>query len=101
MNIRQEILEFTTKYNLTIEFISLKLTNWQYNQGVLILDKLCGRYTQELIKRLDSKYNKKEVFGTIYCRDTEGFPVWITRELYKDKYVWEIHTIPDYYKIKH
>lgn len=45
----------------------------------------------------DNDFGERELFGTVYLRDSENNPVWLTRGEYDGSEWWDVNRIPDIY----
>lgn len=95
INAKQELLNIITSRNLTILKIEIKYThiNWDDNttitKNITTLDDLNFDY--------DAGYGSQELFGVVYCKNSNNRPVWLTREEYDGSEWWDINTIPEFY----
>lgn len=95
INAKQELLDIITSRNLTILKIEITYThiNWDDNttitKNITTLDDLNFDY--------DAGYGSQELFGVVYCKNSNNRPVWLTREEYDGSEWWNINTIPEFY----
>ena len=95
INAKQELLNIITSRNLTILKIEITYTriNWDDNttitKNITTLDDLNFDY--------DAGYGSQELFGVVYCKNSNNRPVWLTREEYDGSEWWDINTIPEFY----
>lgn len=95
INAKQELLNIITSKNLTILKIEITYThiNWDDNttitKNITTLDNLDFDY--------DAGFGIQELFGIVYCKDSNNHPVWLTRGEYDGSEWWEINTIPEFY----
>lgn len=95
INAKQELLKIVNDNNITILKIDIEYYGEVDNKGKIItkhitsLDKLDFDY--------DAGYGVQELYGTIYCKDSNNNPVWLTREEYDGSEWWKINTIPEFY----
>ena len=95
INAKQELLNIITSRNLTILKIEITYThiNWDDNttitKDITTLDDLNFDY--------DAGYGSQELFGVVYCKNSNNRPVWLTREEYDGSEWWDINTIPEFY----
>lgn len=95
INAKQELLDIITSRNLTILKIEIAYTpiNWDDNttitKNITTLDDLNFDY--------DAGYGSQELFGVVYCKNSNNRPVWLTREEYDGSEWWDINTIPEFY----
>lgn len=95
INAKKELLDIITSRNLTILKIEITYThiNWDDNttitKNITTLDDLNFDY--------DAGYGSQELFGVVYCKDSNNRPVWLTREEYDGSEWWDINTIPEFY----
>ena len=95
INAKQELLDIITSRNLTILKIEITYThiNWDDNttitKNITTLDDLNFDY--------DAGYGSQELFGVVYCKNSNNRPVWLTREEYDGSEWWDINTIPEFY----
>ena len=95
INAKQELLDIITSRNLTILKIEITYThiNWDDNttitKNITTLDDLNFDY--------DAGYGSQELFGVVYCKNSNNCPVWLTRGEYDGSEWWDINTIPEFY----
>lgn len=95
INAKQELLDIITSRNLTILKIEITYThtNWDDNtaitKDITTLDDLNFDY--------DAGYGSQELFGAVYCKNSNNRPVWLTRGEYDGSEWWDINTIPEFY----
>lgn len=95
INAKKELLDVITSRNLTILKIEITYThiNWDDNttitKNITTLDDLNFDY--------DAGYGSQELFGVVYCKNSNNRPVWLTREEYDGSEWWDINTIPEFY----
>lgn len=95
INAKQELLNIITSRNLTILKIEITYThiNWDDNtaitKDITTLDDLNFDY--------DDGYGSQELFGVVYCKNSNNRPVWLTRGEYDGSEWWDINTIPEFY----
>lgn len=95
INAKQELLDIITSRNLTILKIEITYTpiDWDDNttitKNITTLDDLNFNY--------DAGYGSQELFGVVYCKNSNNRPVWLTREEYDGSEWWDINTIPEFY----
>lgn len=95
INAKKELLDIITSRNLTILKIEITYThiNWDDNttitKNITTLDDLNFDY--------DAGYGSQELFGVVYCKNSNNSPVWLTREEYDGSEWWDINTIPEFY----
>ena len=95
INAKKELLDIITSRNLTILKIEITYThiNWDDNttitKNITTLDDLNFDY--------DAGYGSQELFGVVYCKNSNNRPVWLTREEYDGSEWWDINTIPEFY----
>lgn len=95
INAKKELLDIITSRNLTILKIEITYThiNWDDNttitKNITTLDDLNFDY--------DAGYGSQELFGVVYCKNSNNRPVWFTREEYDGSEWWDINTIPEFY----
>lgn len=99
MNAKEELSHIITARNLTILKIDIVYEHIDY-------DTSCGEYKtytkgitsfNDLDFCYDNSYGIQELFGTVYCKDSNNKPVWLTREEYDGSEWWNINTIPKFY----
>lgn len=80
-----ETYEIRKKTKLTVLKIDIKFRGDSY----------------ETIESLDFDYDngfgEQELFGTVYCKDANGNPVWFTRGEYDGSEWWKANTVPAFY----
>lgn len=91
INARKEFLDNTK--GLDIEYVDIAYEDIRIE----------GKFEPSMLDELNfnyfgNSYGSQELFGVVYCRDSKGNPVWLTRGEYDGREWWEINTIPDYYK---
>ena len=95
INAKQELLKIVNTNNLTILKIDIKYygnisnnrkTNTKF---ITSLDALDFDY--------DAGYGVQELYGIVYCKDSNSNPTWLTREDYDGSEWWKINTIPEFY----
>lgn len=95
INAKKELLDIITSRNLTILKIEITYThiNWDDNttitKNITTLDDLNFDY--------DAGYGSQELFGIVYCKNSNNRPVWLTRGEYDGSEWWDINTIPEFY----
>lgn len=95
INAKKELLDIITSRNLTILKIEITYThiNWDDNttitKNITTLDDLNFDY--------DAGYGSQELFGVVYCKNSNNRPVWLTRGEYDGSEWWDINTIPEFY----
>lgn len=95
INAKQELLNIITSRNLTILKIEITYTpiDWDDNtaitKDITTLDDLNFDY--------DAGYGSQELFGVVYCKNSNNRPVWLTRKEYDGSEWWDINTIPEFY----
>lgn len=103
VNAKEELLNLITARNLTILKIDIRYEhidcnsscdelNFEYNtitKHITTLDELDFDY--------DSGYGIQELFGVVYCKDSDGNPAWLTRAEYDGSEWWIVNTIPRFY----
>lgn len=95
INAKQELLKIVNTNNLTILKIDIKYygnisNNHKTNtKFITSLDALDFDY--------DAGYGVQELYGIVYCKDSNNNPVWLTREDYDGSEWWKINTIPEFY----
>ena len=95
INAKQELLDIITSRNLTILKIEITYTtiNWDdddtITKNITTLDDLNFDY--------DAGYGSQELFGVVYCKNSNNRPVWLTRGEYDGSEWWDINTIPEFY----
>lgn len=95
INAKKELLNIITSRNLTILKIEITYThiNWDDNttitKNITTLDDLNFDY--------DDGYGSQELFGVVYCKNSNNRPVWLTRGEYDGSEWWDINTIPEFY----
>lgn len=99
MNAKQELLGIINSKVLTILKIDITLDKIDY-------DFASGEYNSisKYIKSLDdldfdydAGYGIQELFGVVYCKDSNNKPVWLTRGEYDGSEWWNVNTIPEFY----
>ena len=100
VNAKRELLDIITRNNLTILKIDITYDNISYNETYEEYNTVPNTMTSldDLDFEYDSGYGIQELFGTVYCKDSNGNPVWLTREEYDGSEWWTINTIPEFYK---
>lgn len=99
MNAKQELLDIVTTNNLTILKIDVQCANTDYDEHY----NECGISIKPLISlddlnfEYDSRYGLQYLLGTVYCKDSNNNPVWLTRGEYDGSEWWNINTIPEFY----
>ena len=98
-NAKQELLDIITSRNLNVLKIEITYGNIDYNISydnypaitkiITTLDDLDFDY--------DSGFGTQYLFGTVYCKDSNNHPVWLTRGEYDGSEWWDINTIPEFY----
>ncbi len=99
MNAKQELLGIINskvltilKIDITLDKIDYDFSSGEYNsisKYITSLDDLDFDY--------DSGYGIQELFGIVYCKDSNNKPVWLTRGEYDGSEWWNINTIPEFY----
>lgn len=99
INAKQELLNIIVPENLTILKIEITYNHADYDiscdnyntiiKGITTLDDLDFDY--------NAGFGTQELFGVVYCKDSNNHPVWLTRGEYDGREWWEINTIPDFY----
>ena len=99
INAKRELLGIITSNNLTILKIDITYENISYNETHDGYNTVTKTITSldDLDFEYDSGYGIQELFGTVYCKDSNGNPVWLTREGYDGSEWWTINTIPEFY----
>ena len=99
VNAKKELLGVITSNNLTILKIDITYENISYNETHDGYNTVTKTITSldDLDFEYDSGYSIQELFGTVYCKDSNGNPVWLTREGYDSSEWWTINTIPEFY----
>lgn len=105
-NVKEELLKIVKENNLTI----LKVECLGYpgydsqnegGDGEWYIDKAPRLNT---IDDLDINYYyddyDQQVYGTVYCFNSNNGPVWLTRVKHEEfeREHWEINKVPDFYK---
>lgn len=102
MNAKQELLDIVQEENLTIieircEILTEVRLSISTSTQTYILKSIKGD-----IDALDFEYNEEygfqKIHGNVYCEDSEGNPVLLTRVEYNGYERWGIVKLPDYYK---
>lgn len=99
MNAKQELLDIVNTNNLTILKIDLQCEKTDYDE----YHNECGISMKPLTSLDDlnfeynSGYGLQHLFGTVYCKDSNNNPVWLTRGEYDGSEWWNINTIPEFY----
>ena len=96
---QQELLDIIVLENLTILKIEITYNHADYdisydNYNTIIKDITT---LDDLDFDYDAGYGTQEIFGVVYCKDSNNHPVWLTRGEYDGKEWWKINTIPDFY----
>lgn len=102
MNAKQELLDIAQEKNLTIGEIRCEILT----EVRLSISTSTQTYSLKSIKgdidALDFEYNEEcgfqKIHGNVYCKDSEGNPVLLTRVQYNGYERWGIVEFPDYYK---
>lgn len=92
MNAKSELLDIVKSKNLTIlkiDCVKLAPISFEEKDHIRDLDSLDFEYYEG--------YGIQELYGKVYCKDSKGNPVWLTRGEYDGSEWWEINTIPEYY----
>lgn len=98
-NAKRELLDIITRNNLTILKIDITYDNISYNETYeeYNIDTKTMTSLDDLDFEYDSGYGIQTLFGTVYCKDSNGNPVWLTRAGYDCSEWWTINTIPEFY----
>lgn len=99
MNAKQELLNIITSRNLTILKIEITYDNIDYNISYDNYSAITKIITtlDDLDFDYDAGFGTQELFGTVYCKDSNNCPVWLTRGEYDGSEWWDINTIPEFY----
>lgn len=95
INAKQELLKIVNANNITILKIDIKYygdvdnNDKPVNKNIISLDELDFDY--------DAGYGVQDLYGTVYCKDSNDNPVWLTRGEYDGSEWWIINTIPEFY----
>ena len=95
INAQQELLKIINAINITILKIDI-----EYYGDVYYKDKTVTKHItslDELDFDYDAGYGTQELYGTVYCKDSNDNPVWLTRGEYDGSEWWTINTIPEFY----
>lgn len=99
MNAKQELLDIIKSRNLTILKIDVTLEQTEYDLSSNEYNSIDKHITalDDLDFDYDSGYGIQELFGIVYCKDSNDNPVWLTRGSYDGSEWWNINTIPEFY----
>lgn len=95
INAKQELLKIVNANNITILKIDIKYYGDVDNKGKTITKHITS--LDELDFDYDAGYGVQELYGTVYCKDSNNNPAWLTREEYDGSEWWKINTIPEFY----
>lgn len=91
MNAKQELLKIVDAKKLTILKIDVMFYN-TFSDRHKIITKL---------NDLDFNYNNyfgvQNLFGHVYCKDSNNRPVWLTRGMNDGREWWNVNTLPEFY----
>jgi hypothetical protein len=101
MNAKEELLVVLKTFNLSvIDYENVQFCFIDDVSAHMELDE--SNDFQKLLEFLDRDYDNgfgaQELYGTIYCIDDNGVPVWLTRGEYDGQEWWNANTIPSVYK---
>ena len=95
INAKQELLDIITSRNLTILKIEITYTHINWNDNTTITKNITT--LDDLNFDYNAGYGSQELFGVVYCKNSNNRPVWLTREEYDGSEWWNINTIPEFY----
>lgn len=95
INAKQELLKIVNTNDITILKIDIKYYGDVDNKGKIITKNITSLDVLDF--DYDAGYGVQELYGTVYCKDFNSNPVWLTREDYDDSEWWKINTIPRFY----
>lgn len=95
INAKQELLDIITSRNLTILKIKITYTHINLDDNTTITKDITT--LDDLNFDYDAGYGSQELFGIVYCKNSNNRPVWLTREEYDGSEWWDINTIPEFY----
>ena len=99
MNAKQELLNIITSRNLTILKIDVTFDHIEYDLSSNEYNSISKHITSldDLDFEYDSGYGIQELFGIVYCKDSDDNPAWLTRGEYDGSEWWIVNTIPRFY----
>lgn len=99
MNAKQELLNIITSRNLTILKIDVTFDHIEYDLSSNEYNSISKHITSldDLDFEYDSGYGIQELFGIVYCKDSDDNPAWLTRGEYDGSEWWVVNTIPRFY----
>lgn len=99
MNAKQELLDIIKSRNLTILKIDVTLEKIEYDLSSNEYNSIDKHITafDDLDFDYDSGYGIQELFGVVYCKDSDDNPTWLTRGEYDGSEWWIVNTIPRFY----
>lgn len=95
INAKQELLDIITSRNLTILKIEITYTHTNWDDNTIITKYITT--LNDLDFDYDAGFGIQELFGVVYCKDSNNSPVWLTRGEYDGSEWWDINTIPEFY----
>lgn len=95
INAQQELLKIVNDNNITILKIDIEYYGNVDNKGKTITKHITS--LDELDFAYDAGYGVQNLYGTVYCKTSNGNPVWLTRGEYDGSEWWVINTIPEFY----
>lgn len=95
MNVKQELLKIVDVKNLTI----LKIDVTFYDTFNCKRKKITKHISSlnDLDFNYDTYFGIQNIFGHIYCKDSNNRPVWLTRSMDCGREWWDVNTLPEFY----
>lgn len=99
VNAKEELLNFVASRNLTILKIDIRYEHIYYNSSCDELDFEYSKITKHIttLDELNFKYDSgcgiQELFGFVYCKDSDDNPVWLIRAEFVGNKWWIVNTI--------
>lgn len=91
MNAKQELLKIVDAKKLTILKIDVMFYN-TFSDRHKIITKL-----NDLNFNYNSYFGVQNLFGHVYCKDSNNRPVWLTRGMNDGREWWNVSTLPEFY----
>lgn len=102
MNAKQELLNIVQEKNLTIIEIRCEILAEANIDGYTSTNTYSIKTVDGDLDSLDFEYNEgsvfQQIYGNVYCKDSEGNPVLLTRVKYNGYEWWGIVEFPTYYE---
>lgn len=95
MNAKQELLKIVDAKKLTILKIDVTFQNTFTDKRKIIVKHISS--LNELDFNCDTCLGIQNLFGHIYCKDSNNRPVWLTRGMNDGREWWDINILPEFY----